>query len=197
MWNGSSIRVTSDGGLTWQVGTNFGSSVPNHCRFLSFFDSQTGWAASPIVLGTTEDGSVTWTTANLPEGVTSIAAISLVTFGEGYLLDVSGRLHMTNDNGLTWNQVGALPLGDISIDTKNYPQAAMQFQDANQGVVIVSAIVNGAGQVIAFHTVDGGRTWTQEAVPARFGIPFVSQDGRFLTVLTPPSNLTILQYNGR
>jgi photosystem II stability/assembly factor-like uncharacterized protein len=192
--NGNHVRLTSDGGQTWQERTNFGAGFPNHCRFLSFVDAQTGWAATPTLLGTTADGGQTWAAAALPDGVASIAALSLFVPGEGYLLDISGALYRTGDNGATWSPAGQLPLGNVTIEAKSYAVAAMRFQDANAGMVVVSAIVDGAGLVTAFHTADGGATWTQETVPASYGALYLSRDGRYLTVLTPPTAVTVWEY---
>ncbi|MEZ0395319.1 MAG: YCF48-related protein [Anaerolineales bacterium] len=191
---GNNVRATTDGGLTWQVRANFGASFPNHCRFLSFADAQTGWAATPTLLGATADGGQSWRELTLPEGVTGIAALSMFAPGEGFLLDVSGALYATNDDGATWSLAGRLPLGEITIETKSYPTAAMRFQNASSGMVVLAAIVGGAGQVTAFHTADGGATWTQENTPAPYGALYLSRDGRYLTVLTPPSAITVWEY---
>jgi len=48
--------------------------------------------------------------------------------------------------------------------------------------------------VTAFHTADGGATWTQETVPAPYGALYLSRDGRTLTVLTPPAAVTVWEY---
>ena len=191
---GNNVRASVDGGISWQERANFGASFPNHCRFASFVDAQTGWIATPTLLGTTADGGATWAEAALPDGVTSIAALSLFAPGEGTLLDVSGALYLTNDNAATWSAAGQLPLGEIPLEVKSYPLAAMRFQDAGNGMVVVAAIVDGTGLVTAFHTVDGGATWTQETVPAPYGALYLSRDARYLTVLTPPTAVTVWEY---
>ncbi|MBN2386910.1 MAG: hypothetical protein JXB85_07810 [Anaerolineales bacterium] len=193
---GNQVRQTVDGGLTWQVMADFGAGFPNHCRFMSFSDARTGWAATPSMLGTTTDGARSWTQAGLPDGVSSVAAISQYAPGEGFVLDVSGSLYATLNDTASWTLVGQLPLDGITIEAKSYPLAAMRFQNARQGMVIVSALVDGAGVVTAFHTVDGGATWTRETALARYGALFLSRDGRYLTVLTPPTSLTVLEYRG-
>ncbi len=194
--NGSTVRVSGDGGVSWQVAANFGAGFPGHCRFMSFADRETGWAATPSMLGSTPDGGATWTALALPAGAKGLAAISLVTPGQGFLLDVSGRLFATADEAATWTSAGQLPLGGLAIGSLSYPLAAMRFQDGLRGMVVVSAIVEGAGQVTAYQTTDGGATWTQESVPVPYGAPYLSRDGRFLTMLTPPYTVTVVSYNG-
>src|SRR5512143_1438269 len=53
--NGGHVRKSTDGGKTWQAVADFGPSEPNQCRFLSFLDDTTGWAATPSQLAATND----------------------------------------------------------------------------------------------------------------------------------------------
>jgi photosystem II stability/assembly factor-like uncharacterized protein len=191
-----STRVTTDGARTWQVKSDFGDAVPNNCRFLSFLDSKIGWAATSAKLVSTTDGASTWTDLALPKDAGQIAAISLYAAGKGCLLDNSGKLFSTEDNGQTWNPAGPLPLGDLAIAAMNPPTAAMRFQNANRGVVIIPALVGGTGQVAAFQTYDGGRTWKRQPVAESFGYPVLSHDGTFLTLYSLPTKVLILQYTG-
>jgi len=46
------------------------------------------------------------------------------------------------------------------------------------------------GQVKAFHTSDGGATWTSEPVPATSGPIFLSRDENLLTVITGANIMT-------
>jgi photosystem II stability/assembly factor-like uncharacterized protein len=193
---GSTIRVSTDGGVSWQEGSAFGGSFPTHCRFMSFIDPQTGWAATPASLGVTADRGASWATPQLPEGIGALASISLFAPGQGFILDVDGGLYATQDNGAIWSLAGRLPLDGNPIASLSYPLAAMRFRDADRGMVVVSAIIDGAGQVSAYQTVDGGVTWTQEAIPTTYGAPYLSRDGRFLTMLTPPYTVNLIRYNG-
>jgi photosystem II stability/assembly factor-like uncharacterized protein len=163
---------------------------------MSFVDAQTGWAATPVMLGATIDGAENWAMLILPTGIADIAAISLIAPRQGLLLDSAGVLYATSDNSLSWRKAGQLPLGNITISTLSYPTAAMRFQGSERGMVVVSSIVEGAGQVVAFVTTDGGASWSQGVVPAPFGVPYLSRDGRFLTMLTPPYTVTVIGYNG-
>jgi photosystem II stability/assembly factor-like uncharacterized protein len=191
-----STRLTTDGARTWQNAADFGEGIPNNCRFLSFLDSKTGWAATSSKLGSTTDGASTWTDLALPKDAGKIAAISLYAAGKGYLLDNSGNLFSTEDNGQTWNPAGPLPLGDLTIATMNPPVAAMRFQNAIRGVVIIPAVVGGTGQVAAFQTYDGGKTWKRQPVTDSFCFPVLSHDGRILTLYSLPMNVLVMQYTG-
>ncbi len=190
------LQVTSDSAKTWQSKTDFGAHFPDQCRFLSFLDAQTGWAATSIRLATTADGAASLTDGIIPEGADRIAAISLFEIGNGYLLAQSGDLFFTADNGQTWKAAGALPLKDIAIADKNPPVAAMRFTDAGHGVIIIPSAGGGSSQVTAFHTTDGGATWTQEIVTGVFGFPVVAHDGKTLTLYTITSKILVYQYNG-
>jgi photosystem II stability/assembly factor-like uncharacterized protein len=191
-----SIRVTLDGARTWQNAADFGDAIPNNCRFLSFLDSKTGWAATSAKLASTTDGASTWTELALPKDAGKIAAISLYAAGKGYFLDNSGNLFSTEDNGQTWNPAVPLPLGELTIASLNPPVAAMRFQNANRGVVIISAVVSGTGQVAAFQTYDGGKTWKRQPVTDSFCFPVLSHDGGILTLYSLPTNVLVLQYAG-
>jgi photosystem II stability/assembly factor-like uncharacterized protein len=190
-------RVTTDGGKTWQVAANFGDNPPVHCRFVSFLDSKTGWAATSTQLVATSDGAVNWTNAVLPQGVEQIAAISLYASGNGCLLDTQGNVFSTKDDGKSWTKAGMLPLDDLTIATMSPPVAAMRFQNAGRGVVIIPAVVDGAGRTVAFQTYDGGRTWKRQPVADSFGYPVISHDGRILTLYSVPTKVAVLQYIGQ
>ena len=147
----------------------------------------------------TADGAASWTEESLPDGIDKLAAISLVAPGVGYILDVTGKVYATADNAASWSEAGTLPLGAITIAAMNYPVAAMRFQPNGHGMVVVSTLSGGSPQVFAFLTSDGGGTWTQELVPAPYGLPFISRDGHFVTLMyliTMPHKATVLKFNG-
>jgi photosystem II stability/assembly factor-like uncharacterized protein len=194
--NGQHLRITTDGGATWKRRPKFGGKAPDHCRLLSFVNKKIGWAATPVLLGTTNDGGKTWITATLPQGIGRIEATSLFAPGQGFLLDAAGKLYATQDNGLTWSQPGGIPLGNATFVKSNSPSAAMRFSDAGHGMAVVAVMVGDKRQVIAFHTADGGLTWSQEVVPAPYGIPYLSHDGQFLTLFNPQGKAYLLKYSG-
>jgi photosystem II stability/assembly factor-like uncharacterized protein len=192
--NPGHVRVTIDGGKNWTAVADFGSGEPNHCRYLSFLDEKTGWAATPAMLGATADGAVTWTDLTLPEGIGKIAAISLRSSQNGYLLDDNALLYETADGGTTWtSQAVNFPFdGKLPIDFT--PWATMKFWDANHGRIVI--IKNGFW---TGDTTDGGATWTWKEVPAlkRAMSSYMSHDGQFLTsVEITKREITLLKYDG-
>jgi hypothetical protein len=76
-----------------------------------------------------------------------------------------------------------------------YQLAAMRFSDAEHGLVVVSPGDYGSkGQVMAFHTWDGGASWTSELIPVSPGPVYLSREGGYLTVITAYDQLTLLRY---
>jgi photosystem II stability/assembly factor-like uncharacterized protein len=188
--NGGHIRVSTDGGQTWQIATSFGPNHPNHCRFLSFLDAKTGWAATPYQLGVTMDGAETWTEISLPEGTQTIAAISLRTVTEGYVLDDTSTLFITRDGGQTWSAY-SLGTEDEGLLTASTPMAALRFTSANQGI----AVFQDRRQVWYALTEDGGQTWQRGEIPMTIVRPslYLAHDGETLTMLSG-SEITVLRY---
>jgi photosystem II stability/assembly factor-like uncharacterized protein len=190
--NGGNVRVSTDGGKNWEAV----SDLPylGISSSISFLDAQTGWAASTEALWATSNGGQTWTDVTLPSSDLLIAAITLRTTADGYVLDYAGNLHVTHDGGNTWVSQ-ALELGEDKIDIISHP--ATRFFDAENGVIVTRLANKG---IVALRTTDGGITWTQEDVldDLRRGevYLYLSRDGRLLTVTMPISNaFTVLRHN--
>ncbi len=188
----SGTSLTVDGGKNWKV---IAKDVGGLASILAFADARTGWVGKGVAFKKTTDGGATWTDLALPKGVTAVAAISLRTPTNGYLLDKSGTLYVTEDGGKTW-QSRSLGLNNPAIlgfnnDWVETPQAAIRFTDASNGLVVLG--LEGKSNLIALRTADGGKTWKEESVPAKLGKPFVSRDGRFLTVSKWQDGLTLLK----
>jgi photosystem II stability/assembly factor-like uncharacterized protein len=190
------VRKSLDGGQTWEIVTNFGDprTITNPCHSMSFLDEHTGWLANSNLFGATNDGGQTWQMAELPKDGNKIATIDTYSPGEGYLLDQSGVLFFTQDDGQHWKTVRQLDLGDLKMSFSVYQLAAMRFTDAEHGLIVVSpGDVARAGPVMGFHTSDGGQTWTSEMVPVVAGPVYLSRQG-MLTVITAANQLTLLRY---
>lgn len=177
--NGGHVRVSKDGGETWKEVTNFGDFEPEHCRFLSFIDEQTGWIASTWRLAVTTDGAKTWKEMDSPAGDQDTAAIFLRTPNDGYMLDVTGVLYVTQDGCKTWS-TRKLPLNGKKMLKYGAPAAAIQFSDADHGIVVLTLKASG---ILAYTTDDGGKTWSKEVVAEKLnGFLNLSHDGKILTV---------------
>ncbi len=188
----SGTSLTVDGGKNWNV---IAKDVGGLASILAFADARTGWVGKGVAFKKTTDGGSTWTDLTMPKNVTAVAAISLRTPTHGYLLDKSGALYMTEDGGKTWKScslglVNPVILG-FNNDWVETPQAAIRFTDANHGLVVLG--LEGKANIIALRTADGGKTWKEESVPAKLGKPFISRDGKFLTVSKWQDGLTLLK----
>jgi hypothetical protein len=191
------VRKSVDGGKTWQVLAAFGNprTITNPCHSMSFLDENIGWLANSDLFGTTVDGGVSWAMPPLPETANEIATIDTYLPGEGYLLDQSGVLFFTQDNGLHWREAGRLQLDAVEMSFSAYQLAAMRFSDAEHGLIVVSSGDSGKAEpVMAFHTSDGGQAWVSEAVPVLGGPVYLSREGGLLTVITEVDQLTLLRY---
>jgi photosystem II stability/assembly factor-like uncharacterized protein len=184
--NGGHVRKSTDGGRTWKVVTDFGGNEPNHCRFLSFLDDTTGWAATPSQLAVTNDGGETWQEIALPDGIGLVTAIELLTPQTGYLLGSNGNLYVTTDGGQSWTVQALDFMKNAFIAKMPSPLAAMRFTDAKHGMVVLPRGNADDGFYLwSAYTEDGGQTWQEDQVPVDRGIPYLylSRDASTLTVL--------------
>jgi hypothetical protein len=191
------VRLSVDGGQTWEEQTTY-QTTPGFCP-LSFLDTKVGWVANAGKLSATADGGVTWEELILPDSISEIVAISLRTPSEGHVLDYAGNLYTTRDGGESWSSqpLGLEKYGELKVLLPtNTAIAAMRFYDADQGVVVLNLAGGGERKVVALRTVDGGQTWDEESVPSEIGIPYLTHDGRLLTIceLLNTSSAKLLRY---
>jgi photosystem II stability/assembly factor-like uncharacterized protein len=190
----SGTSLSTDGGKSWTV---IAKDVGGMASILAFADAKTGWVGSGTKFQMTTDAGKTWKALDLPKDITGVAAISLRTPTDGYLIDKNGVLHITQDGGKTWTprSLGLSSPVILGFGSGGWinetPQAAVRFTDANHGLVVLG--LSGKTNVIALRTADGGKTWKEESVPAKLGKPFISRDGKFLTVSKWQDGLTLLK----
>ncbi len=189
------VSVSTDGGQTWKA---IADKAGGMGCILAFADTETGWLGSGNEFQITTDGGATWKKLALPKDVSKVAAISLRTPTDGYLVDEDGVLHITQDGGKTWSSL-SLGLEDPSIMgfvsggfVNETPQAAVRFLDADHGLVVLG--LSGKTSMVALRTADGGKTWKEENLSAGLGKPYISRDGKFLTVNITFKELTLLKY---
>jgi len=193
----TNVRKSVDGGKTWQVLAAFGDArtITNPCHSASFLDENIGWLANSNLFGTTLDGGLSWTMQALPETADKIATIDTYGSGAGYLLDQSGVLFFTQDDGAHWRETSRLDLGALNMSFSVYQLAAMRFRDSQHGLIVVSPTDKAKPEpVLAFHTSDGGATWTSEVIPVLAGPVYLARDGKLLTVISGVNELTLLRY---
>jgi len=191
--NGGSVRISTDGAHSWQAVAGFGPDTPNQCRFLSFLDAKIGWAATPYQLAATADGAASWSEVVLPTDIQKIAAISLRTPTDGYVLDTGGILFVTQDGGETWASHSLGLAENKKLTSSLIPTAAMRFLDADRGVIIFQD----REHIWSAHTTDGGNTWRRDEIPditpERY--LYLAHDARTLT-LFDGSEIIVLRYQG-
>ena len=189
-------RVTDNGGKNWKAQTDYGNMEPRQCRYISYYDENTGWLASPELLARTRDGGKTWEKIDLPQDIDKILAINLSTPETGYLLDANGIIYMTKDSAKTWERI------ILKIEKNNYvfyPTSAssivMKFRD-NNGIIILRQ-TNPKKQFVALYTNDEGKTWRNEII--LYKAPknaksfwdyflYLSHDWNYLTITTGTGN---------
>jgi len=189
------LSVSTDGGKTWKA---IADKAGGMGCILSFADAKTGLFGFGNKFQMTTDGGATWKELALPEAVSKVAAISLRTPVDGYLVDDKGVLHITQDGGKAWasRSLGLDNPGIMGFVSQGFvnetPQAAVRFVDASHGLVVLG--LSGKTSMIALRTTDGGKTWKEESLPAKLGTPYISNDGKFLTLNKWGEGITLLKY---
>lgn len=199
--NGSYVVKTKNGGASWKAVTDFGEFEPNHPRYISFVDENTGWVATPsefklngksAKLGLTKDGGETWEAIELPKDAGRIAAISLRTQNDGYVLDNAGNLYITKDGGKSFSKQ-PLGLNDMDLLINDAPNIALKFLDDKNALLCYN---NMDAKIQAARSSDGGKTWIKETMPDLWGASLtLSPDGKILTATYADGTLKILSYN--
>lgn len=191
----ATLENSTDGGQTWLALTY---PVNEGCRLLDFLDKEHGWASSVSKLVTTQDGGNSWQEIILPEGIRKIAAISLQSEQDGYVLDFDRNLYSTHDGGQSWS-AKELEIGDndLALMDLNYPSAAIRFMDNDNGLVIMNLAGGGKSELLSLHTSDGGETWEPTILPVKLGSVYLSPNGEYLTVvqLGGAKIITLLQHH--
>jgi photosystem II stability/assembly factor-like uncharacterized protein len=158
------IRITTDGGETWQ-GANVDTGLAKYrLTGLWFSNPKTGWIGGEtawiakihkreVILLKTTDGGQTWKKQNLPDSISSIYRIWFGPQGKyGWLESVAGPyLWKTTDGGKTWETVS---IADAGPEMKNPNFVHYGFYVFSFNHIILA----GAGGTILI-TTDGGETW--------------------------------------
>ena len=172
------VNRTSDGGVTWQK-ADVPGDYPGSTFALSFVDPEHGFIVtspyqslqlpSSTVLATS-DGGATWSvvTASIPDNpvlgdalAVSDASTLWVAGGTSYR---SPLLAVSRDGGRSWTEVALPGLGAQGSD--QLASRSVAFVDSSTGFVTVQT----GSDSRVFGTTDGGRNWTRENMPARFGV---------------------------
>lgn len=191
----SELRLTSDGGQTWEVIAKDlpGLEESKTTVFFRFFDRQRGLIAAQdekeLVLLRTLDGGITWLASNriTQPGEGTMTFLSLT---EGWMIGTSlsqssnekrkdiVTLYRMRD-GESWEEAG-------EISTNLLPQA-ISFADKEHGFMLLQTNLvspGNQGERMLLRTVDGGKTWSQHAFPDSF-LP--ADAGLQFSFITPSS----------
>lgn len=183
--------ISEDKGENWSYLGEFplkSSGVYN--KFLSVTDRENIYIGAQKALGVTNDGGKTWKEIELPEKCNNMAGMFFLTSETGYLLNIDGTLFKTADSCKTWTEQ-AIDLAGEKILQNTMPMAAINFQDEKNGMIIYGTK---SYQVFCLKTEDGGSTWESVKMPKTFGqSPYLSRDGRFLTISTPLKKISLYQ----
>jgi hypothetical protein len=207
--NGKNIRTTKDGGKTWTARADWGDMEPQQCRYLSFVDANTGWAANPTSLAATKDGGATWQAVTLSPMMNGILGLSLVSADEGFLMDANGNLFHTADGGKNWLMISSafgVAMGinpHIGLNQDRSPLLAVRFQDVQHGLIAFrNAVTDPDGKttvdIRVMRTEDGGLNFSSETLPGFSAnyMMFLSRDGKYLTLTdTIKTEIIVLQYS--
>ncbi|OPZ91855.1 MAG: Ycf48-like protein [Firmicutes bacterium ADurb.Bin419] len=189
------IRYSNDAGASWTKLPEYDPLDQDPYTSISFVNHKEGWVASSSKVGYTFDGGNTWTTLKLPESCKKIASISLRTKNVGYILDTSGNLFITSDNGANWTQKTLNLKEDEKINGIAGAQvAAIRFADERNGLAV---FFNKNKQLRALRTADGGDSWENETVPEiKSGYIYMTRNLQSLTIASSlNSEITVLKYN--
>lgn len=171
--NGGHIRFTKDGGKNWTAMTDCGFPA----NLISFFDLTTGWVGSQRInrIVVTSDGGAHWNPINTPSDFEQMSGIAMSSATSGYMLVQeleASVLYLTQDSGNTWLKQGTVCQGTLAAPT-------IRFFDSTQGMIIGN--IN--GKIMGFITADGGKTWRKENVFSKVCTPFLTRDGKTLTLM--------------
>jgi photosystem II stability/assembly factor-like uncharacterized protein len=180
------VRVSKDRGRHFEPVSDFGKTDREHCRYLSFLSPKTGWIASPVNLGRTEDGGTNWNRLTLPGDCGRIAAIDLFAEQQGVILDDKGVLFFTADQGNHWRRQDT-SLKSVGLDLAAYdsPAIAMRFQDQEHGLIV--ARIKKPLSYLVLSTQNGGASFRQDIISRnddyRQSSVYLSRDAAIITIL--------------
>lgn len=189
------IRLSKDGGRTFEPSAEL-TTVPGECP-MGFIDEKIGWFYQKGTLSATADGGRNWQRLSLPEGVEKVKAVSPLSVSEGYILDETGAVFFTKDQGQNWESF-LLPLNEfpgMNAASMEATTAGLRFFNREAGLAVMALTGDGAPQLVAFCTSDGGENWQVEIIDQVAGSVFLAHDGRFVTCYNR-TGINVYRYQG-
>ena len=177
--NAGQITKSVDGGMSFTRVADFGMSVPNECRLMSFCDENTGIIAAKKKLAITTDGAESWTELTAPAEITAIRMQDKDTF---YIVSSDFTLYKTTDGGSTWENVPMnLPLGNSYDGTIRKAALAIDGDNA----YTVYCVEKDSFTMKSYSTTDNWADCVENTLPdvkLYDGVIYLNRSGDILTL---------------
>ena len=192
--NGNDVRVTRDGGKTWQAVTDCKLGAVH--RSIDFIDDMNGWIANEFYIASTNDGGNTWNQMKLPKLNGKILSLSILSSTEGYVLNKAGELLYTSDGGVNWS-ISNIPELTEAAEGGEIITCDFNFYDQSKGELVASIIKEGGADILFLSTEDGGTTWKLSPIEYPKGNiayeVYFSSNGKFITLTNGKKDMTVFR----
>ena len=140
------------------------------------------WGYATRNLLVSVNAGASWRAMKLPGSKhTRVALAAFVNGAAGYLLDTTQRLWTTGNGGRSWRElIGA---GTSAI-------TGMSFGSASDGFLTIRGLAGDPSVAYTLHTVDGGRSWTPQAIsPGVLGTAVEADPSHAYAMVAGPGSL--------
>jgi photosystem II stability/assembly factor-like uncharacterized protein len=178
------VLKSSDGGNSWHVTREFAGRIS---QFDSLSDGTSAWvlavSGGQLQLFETADGGKSWHAANAPPANSAESVeMTFIDPSHGWILFSTGaaagsegvELWSTSDGGQAWtldSKGSGAATGSIPFSCE---KTGVSFDSPNNGWL--SGRCSG-GTPFLYTTQDGGKTWSEQALPAPAGWPSARLEG--------------------
>ena len=194
--NGSHVRVTKDGGKTWQAVTD--CKLGQVHRSIDFIDEVNGWVANDFYIASTDDGGATWKQMKLPKLKGKILSLSILSATEGYVLNKAGELLYTADGGDTWT-CSAITELQAEMAGGELMSCDFNFYQRERGEIAASILGAEGSKILFLATEDQGATWKTSSIeyPATevASEVYFSSNGNYITLTSIRKDMTLYKRN--
>jgi Uncharacterized protein related to plant photosystem II stability/assembly factor len=191
----SGVNLGSDDkGSTWYHLGDFPlKSGTAFNKFLSIVDSKNMFVGASRALAVSNDRGNTWTELTLPDKSNKIIGMFFLDAKIGFILSSDGILYKTVDCGANWTSQ-TIDLGGEILANYTMPAAAINFQDEKNGMIILTTKTF---KHLCYKTKDGS-TWESVEMPKTNGqAPYLSRDGKYLTLSAATKKITLYKLESK
>jgi len=163
--NGGTVLSTADAGHTWNGLTSGTAANLTQVQTLAPSTVVVGGGGGCVTRISTNGGQLFKRIFNVAESECPepVAAFSFISPTTGFLLLANGSVEETTDGGESFSRKTGIPGTAASSGGGGLLGAAIHFLSATTGLAIVN---NPGGASSAYHTPDGGVSWTPVTLPA-------------------------------